>query len=248
MRFTILLIIFTGVLITSGCKKDNDSATRFSSDINFKLSYDGEPLILFDEAYTYPDGLSFKITRFSFYLSDVAISDDENSFKSEEVEYLTFTQTDISSATEGVTLQFQHDIPEPSSLSFSIGLQPDQNGGVPEDHRSSNPLSLDEEYWRSWDSYVFCKIEGSMDYNGDGQYDSSERFALHLGTDDSRRDIRLVLNEDNQNLAITIDLKDVFLQEELYDMESNSRLHSLTPDVLEAMSFLANGLEAAITK
>jgi len=99
------------------------------------------------------------------------------------------------------------------NLSFDIGVPAEQNAMVPADFPSTNDLSLSGEYWPGWSSYVFCKVEGVIDFDGDGTPETD--FALHLGADEALVNIELdrdfVVNDDQTTeLVIPIELKNLF--------------------------------------
>jgi len=215
-------------------------------ELNFKLKYEDQPLVFFKD-YTYPTGERFQFKRISFFLSDITTNpQNSESTNIREVDYLDLTSSHLSeeAANEGHTITIKDTGVESfSGISFNIGLTEDQNSQVPEDFVSSNPLSDAAEYWRGWESYIFFKIEGSIDINGDGEYGSGEAFQLHLGTDDSMR--KFSGGTENSS-EITIAVDKIFSYDGMtYDLIANPRLHSLTPEILESMDFLATGISGA---
>jgi len=111
---------------------------------------------------------------------------------------------------------------------------------------ASNHLRLGQaEYWPGWNSYVFCKVEGVIDFDGDGTPETD--FALHLGADEALVNIELdkdfVVN-DNQTteLVIPIELKNIFQNgSAIYDIESDPKTHTLSQ--ADAIAELARNLK-----
>jgi len=237
-----LVIGFIAIISFSSCGNEEDIV------FNFKLEYEDQPLILFTD-YTYPSGEQFQIQRVSFFISDLTLESAEHGdIQLSEVEYIDLTNSHVSeeAAQEGFQLVMDGTgIESYEGLSFNIGLDPEQNSNVPEDFVSSNPLSNSAEYWRSWNSYIFIKIEGKMDIDADGAYGSGESFQLHIGSNASMRSFSTVKSSDDNNIIISVD--DIFSHDDnTYDLATNPRLHVLDDETIRNMGFLATGLEQAI--
>ncbi|MBT8229803.1 MAG: hypothetical protein KJO50_06040 [Bacteroidia bacterium] len=216
-------IIALSALFLSSCGDDPTDLT-----MNFKLEYGGEPLVMFDE-YSYPDGKTMNFTRFSFYISELAIIKDGNSTEIKDVDYIDLTMYNIDNeASETGYDYIIRDLEDVDfdAISFNIGLTPEMNSTVPADYNSSNPLSLSGEYWLNWESYIFAKIEGNIDLDGDGSLETG--VALHLGSDPILRNIRFDNLDGDNEVDIVIDLKDVFDDGSVYDIASTPRIHSLS--------------------
>lgn len=246
-RRLLLFSVFSVCLFIS-CGSDNTP----SVELNFKLEYDGNPLVMFQDV-TYPNGEIMQMKRVSFFVSDMTLSDAAgNSEVVSEVEYLDMTDSHISveGATEGLSLNLgSTDLTDVNQLRFNVGLNEAQNATVPEDYRSTSPLSRSAEYWRSWESFVFIKLEGIIDYNQNGITDNGESFTLHLGSNAVMRPISLNVNDLSDPIDITIDIRDIFQDEagEVYDITGEgARLHTLDDPTLVRMAFLTDGLAAAI--
>ncbi len=103
------------------------------------------------------------------------------------------------------------------------------NAKVPADFSSDNVLSNAAEYWAGWKSYVFAKVEGFIDLDGDG--DEETGFALHLGGDDAYRAVsisdKMALDESSTKLYIDIQLERLFMNNGvMYDIAANPQIHS----------------------
>lgn len=245
-----LLFIFTLfiLMLFISCGTDNDSTV----ELNFKLEYDGAPLVMFQDA-TYPNGEIMQMKRVSFFMSDITLSNANGDTEAiSEVEYFDMTDSHISleGATEGLMVNLGGtDLTNVNQLSFNVGLNEAQNATVPEDYRSTSPLSRSAEYWRSWESFIFIKLEGIIDYNQNGITDNGESFTLHLGSNAVMRPISLDVNDLSEPIDIIIDIQEIFQDEagEVYDITGEgARLHTLDDPTLVRMAFLSDGLAAAI--
>lgn len=245
-RLLLFLTSFSFLLLLS-CESDSES----NVELNFKLEYDGIPLVMFEDL-TYPNGEVMQMKRVSFFLSDLTVTDAAgNSEVLSEVEYLDMTDTHVSldGAIEGLTLELGSTaISDVSRLRFNVGLNAAQNNTVPEDYRSTSPLSRSAEYWRSWESFIFIKMEGSIDYNQNGISDNGEGFLLHLGSNAVMRPITVSVDDLSGPIDITIDMKDVFENQSgvIYDIDEGSNTETLDDTTLARMAFLSDAFAAAI--
>jgi hypothetical protein len=138
--------------------------------------------LVITKVYDY-NGKKVRFTRFSYYMSPVTIiptaEKDPTSVIATAIK-VDFTDLDTEAkATEGVkkTLQFQQ-IPF-SSVNIGIGVSESLNAKKPKDFPSDNPLSDAGDYWDDWKSYIFTKLEGSMDKDGDGRFETG--ITIHTG-------------------------------------------------------------------
>ena len=95
------------------------------------------------------------------------------------IEYSDFYTLEL--AKEGIQLHFK-DIPDGiySGLRMGIGLAPDLNATQPGDYSAGHALT--SNYWSWARGYVFAKIEGNADMDGDGEF--SAKLTYHIGKDD----------------------------------------------------------------
>jgi hypothetical protein len=212
------------ILINTACNKDE----TVDVSLRFNLFYDGSPLVMFQE-YAYPDGKAFQFTRVSFFISDLRLDTDQGEVVIKEVDFINLTQShsDPASAQEGF-LYYTGSVPASSinRLSFNVGLTPEQNQTVPADYASGHPLARPGEYWLAWDSYIFAKIEGWVDLDGDGQVESG--VALHLGSDAVQQKMAFDLESGTENIQLDLELKTTFEQDSIYDIETTPQIHTLS--------------------
>jgi len=233
MNINKLLIKITALMVLifalSSCSSDVDQATV---DLNFTLSYDDHPLVGFEEL-TYP--LDFKVffTKYSLFISDVTLVSTEGNHVLSNVEFLDLLTgvTNIADATSGKTLTYL-DVPtrQYSGISFNIGVPTDLNATEPATYDASSPLSNNGEYWVGWSSYIFHKIEGKMDADGDGEPEAG--IALHIGSDQAFRAVNvnspIDINEERETIAINLDLVDILnIDGAFFDFIETPQIHHL---------------------
>lgn len=231
----------------SSCGSDD----KTNLDLVFRLKYDGDPLVMFEDL-EYPNGEILQMKRVSFYLSDINVADSNGtSTQVSEVEFIDLTDShiDMVSAINGYNFTLEDlGIEDYNRVSFNIGLTDEQNATVPEDYNSDSPLSKSGEYWRSWQSYIYIKLEGHIDYNKNGITDSGEAFALHLGTDEIKREFATDVEDPDDFIIINIDVRDIFENDQgIYNIKDGSRLHNLDDPTIANMNFLADGFAGAVS-
>lgn len=236
------LLLALSILFFSSC-----CDTTGNVELQFKLEYDGEPLVMFED-YTYPDGQELFFTRFSFYLSELTIGDQI--IDGVKLMDLTPDHTTLEKSQIGTIYTLENlELEDVTGLSFKIGLSPEINSTAPADYPSANDLSIVEEYWSPWDSYIFSKTEAKLDSDGDG---SKELLvALHLGLDDALRSVNLETTfdvyEDNTIVKeIVIDLKKYFDGTQgVYDIIAVPQIHQT--NTIAQINELADNLVEAIS-
>ena len=237
-RITFFCLILP-LLISSCGSEDN-----ITPGITFKVEYGGEPLIMFKD-YDYQD-VKLSFSRYSFFLSDVALIDGDNVEPLTEIDYLNFTSTNVDEAGAKKGIAYNYDIKSRpyKKLRFRIGVSASDNAQTPADFPSSNPLSKSGEYWAVWDSYIFSKMEGLID-TGDP---IKTGFSLHTGGQDAEvvveSNVEGIDTDGKQNIVVTIDLKDVLSKEKVYDIVNNPAIHRR--DQIEEVQILVNNLKKSI--
>lgn len=217
----VLTLIVLSIFILASCgDKENEVS------VNFKLEYDDQPLVMFEEyEYAEAGGYPIEFTRVSFFISDLALTIDGQQEIYKDVDYLDLTvaHASLERAEEGYKYEIGNVTGDISNISFNFGLDEEINSTVPSDYPSSNVLSRTAEYWSGWESYVMFKIEGNIDLDRDGVKEKG--IALHLGTSEVMRSTSGPFSDD---LDITLDIQDVFNCGEVYDIEATPSIHSLS--------------------
>lgn len=224
MRNACLLIALSIMLMSGSCKPDpaeNPDPTT-NVELNFKITYDGEPLVMGTE-YQY-DGMGILFSRFNFYISEAVLMKgiDPNSDRTEliDIEYMNATDHNISieNATDGVEFKLS-EIPvgDYVGLKFGIGVPADMNRKSPQNFSDTHVLGINSDYWADWSSYIFSQVDGRLDTDNDQSYTLG--FAYHSGTDDlykERTFLRNITLEENvdQQMTFTIDIKKLFFDDD----------------------------------
>ncbi len=212
-----LVYLFSTLLLLGffSCEDDEAVATEVTDvELTLKANYDGETFMT-EKDYDY-DGTAIRFTKLAFYISDIVLlSSGSGEIELKDVEFvdLGFNISEQAQAEAGVKIEAkQVDVGSYSGIRFGLGVPADLNRTSWTDYGSGHPLRNDSHYWSSWESFIFAKIEGKIDTDGDGMVDNS--FLFHTGSDDAYTErsigssIDLVLDELKQ-LTFNIDVKDI---------------------------------------
>jgi len=172
--------------MAASCGNENISPPIDTATIqlSFRATYDGEPLVLNQQTYEY-EGSQVRFSKVNFYLANLSAVNDDGDTEVSEIQFidLSLTHNTAADAAIGSISSFSR-IPVGTYkfLKFGVGVPADLNKTNPSDYSTSHPLGADNggEYWEAWDSYIFAKIEGQYDENGDGVFDDVS-FAYHTG-------------------------------------------------------------------
>ena len=218
------LLCLVGMVTLTSCGDDEGVGNL---EVQFDLKFGDQPFETL-KAYDYVDGQKVSFTRVSFFLSDFALSG-----LGDPIDPISYhrLENEFAPGAAGSYKYTINNIPNGDYDGFSLGfgVTAENNAKTPADFASGHPLSATGEYWNTWQSYVFVKLEGTLTL-GDG---TEKGFTLHIGGDETYRvftsdravDIK---TDDTTTLPLTIDLQNVFLERDTpYNLEENGRLHSL---------------------
>ena len=190
----LLFFLLPLVFISSKCKQDCGCVTppepQGVMSINVKPNYNDKPFVI-NKIYNI-DGKNVRFTRLSFLLTETCPKTASSSGSCGTNAYLIdLTTLDDSTKSANGFTQILTKLTEGSMVGIQLGLgvSPSLNTALPKDFASSNPLSDAGLYWADWKSYIFTKIEGLMDKDGNGTFETG--ITLHTGGDDSFRQIWL---------------------------------------------------------
>jgi len=192
MKNTILFLTLTSLLLAASCGKETTNPIDTAKlNLSFRAIYDGEPLVLEQKNYSY-DGNPIRFTRINFYISDMAAVNSDGETELSEIQFINLTETHKTpiDAEIGTVMSFSNvPVGTYNQLKFGVGVPADLNKTNPSDYSTSHPLGADNsgEYWEAWDSYIFAKIEGQYDGDGNGFDGNDVSFAYHAGRDNSYR-------------------------------------------------------------
>ncbi len=204
--FTAMLL----ALMTLGGCEDDGGVPGSHLTITFKAVYDGQPLEMYKN-YDY-DTYRVFFTRFNTYLSEFYLRKGTELIRISDNEWVDFTPTGASNLALEVPVVIEN-VPEGdyTGIRFGYGVSPDLNAKQPKDFPAGHPLSLENEYWLGWKSYIFNKIEGKADLNNDGTPEGN--LVYHCGSDAVYRTGEFALPitiEPGAKLPVTFDLKRLF--------------------------------------
>lgn len=241
-------------LLMVGCDNSDPKPQMQAEDgtitLNFTSTFGNQPLVMYDQAYSYESELEIKLQLFQFYLTDITlIGDTIGEVELSEIELVSFKEIfSLEDAQKGINLSFDEIPPgKYDRIRFGIGVNPTLNDTEPADYQIGHPLT--DNYWSAAAGYVFFKIEGNTDYEKDDVFD--DKLAYHVGKNDYFRetslDFSVVVPEgDNATLSFTVDLLDVLRDPAtgaFIDLFETPTDHTNDPEVA---SFLADNMKKAI--
>jgi hypothetical protein len=173
-----ILLLLPLFLTASKCKEE--AVTNPKLDINFKTIYNTTPFVL-NKTYAYTNPSQVKFTRFNFFITKIAlIGANGATTPLADAVNLDFTPLyDDAKAAAGLTLSYEVPHGNYTGIQFSLGVSDDLNAKNPGQQPSNSPLSEASEYWDAWRSYIFSKLEGSVDTLNNNRFDNS--FTIHTG-------------------------------------------------------------------
>jgi hypothetical protein len=215
----IFLLLFAATFLIFSCDPDTDAEKEGSVKLNFKATYQGEPLVMLDQIYAYPDGTPIKFQLFNYYVADVILKKNGETTGQQISEVATIDYGnvyDVATAQAGIDLISEKNITPGTydRIEMGIGLSPALNATQPGDYSAGHPLT--DNYWSWATGYVFAKIEASADLDGDGVF--TDKITYHIGKDDLYTRLTLdkqivVAADGTAELDVTVDLYDVLQKE-----------------------------------
>ncbi len=221
MKFKYLIGAFAALTFMSSCKEDDNPQTNEPTAQNAEviLYYDfkfGDDDFALNQNFTTDNGEVVKFTLATYYLSKPAIMDDAGGMTMLDPEYYIIRPDVMMSKMGSIEPGHAHMFNVSIGLDEATNTEDGTSGVQPTDFSDANhPLAPQPEgmYW-SWASgYIFVKIEGEVDNDGDGTFDNT--FKYHLGTNDFRKDRSTMLHSDvaagdTVAVTMTVDYKEFF--------------------------------------
>lgn len=244
-----ILLLPLLLLLAVACRDDDDCCLPpliEEFELTFKTKTQAGNLILL-ENFSLEDGTLVNLNRLQFYISNIRLLQGSNEVAIKDVDLVSFERhTDTDKAEAGETLSISG-VPEGefSGIRFGIGVMPELNGNSPNYYANEQPesvLSAGLHHWNSWNSYVFAKIEGYFDANGNGVCgggDSDETITYHTGIDELYREKTILapisVNEiGGAEFSIILDVDKIFNAVETLTIADAPVAHS-NPMILENM-------------
>lgn len=224
------------------CKKTAPETGTINMVI--KPVFNGKPFVI-NQIYVI-DGKNVRFTRLHFFsATDRVNNTTDNKKNGKYVQQFIFTDLDDSTkAAKGVSKSIELLLGEAKQFNFKLGVESDLNALSPIDFSSSNPLSDAGQYWDSWKSYIFAKLEGSIDKDGDGKFETG--ITLHTGGNDSFREVSFaktftVDTKGSTTLNFDLNINTLLAGIDLATVNSTHQTGDL-PTMMKMMDNLKNAL------
>ncbi|GJM32426.1 MAG: hypothetical protein DHS20C18_14270 [Saprospiraceae bacterium] len=255
MKKLLVLGLISLFLMAADCHKEDVDPNDNSITLTFKGKYDTEPLVMFADEYSYEEGMNVKFQLFQFYISKIELVQNNNAGVEKvtplsDVELVSFKGiVDPAEAQQGISFTYK-DLPDGtfSHIRFGLGLTPELNATNPSDYTPPHPL--DDHYWSAALGYVFTKIEGNVDFDGDGEYTNEGKITFHAGKDNLYKEVSFPIDWDIEDghvgpINFVVDLKKVLSNgpTDFLDFRDITQDHTNNPEVYETIS---NRLKTAL--
>lgn len=171
-----LLVLALGA---TGCKDDHNNDPQAPAfNLNFHATYNGAAI---EKYKAYPYGaMQVRWTRFNLFVSDVTFLKGTEEVAHTEIAFLDFTPDNAAgNETKTVTLGAPVPAGDYTGIRIGFGVKPTLNAKKPADYAPSHPLYNESEYWPGWSSYIFSKLEGGADTDGNNSFDLD--LVFHCG-------------------------------------------------------------------
>lgn len=172
-------------------------------NMNFKAIYANKPLII-NQIYDY-NGKKVQFSRLQFFLTSDINYFTQTTSQSDRIptaNLVNFTDLDDSlKAAKGVLLPMLVPSGVHTSMNFDIGISKTLNAKTPKNFIFPDGMADNGNYWEDWKSYIFVKLEGKIDKDGDGTFETG--ITLHTGGDDALKTLQFTKNYEVQNLKTT---------------------------------------------
>jgi hypothetical protein len=214
-------------LAFSSCK---EKETTTSYTMSFTPTFNNVQL---DSKDFYAVGTaSCQFTRFTLFLSDlILVAEDGSEQLLSEVEFLNFNQdTDPTTLMETIKLNFEVPNGKYKALKLGYGVKPSLNAKKPSDFPVNHILAQEAgQYWDSWQSYIFMKIEGK----GSSASYPNINMSYHCGANpvyiSDVKNISLDLAGDDLQTEFVLDLAKLFEKNGTwYDVGGSPATHSIS--------------------
>jgi hypothetical protein len=172
-----------------------------SLELNFKAVYAARPLVI-GQVYDY-NSKKIKFSKIQFFMAyEPSSFDSPVSNSPSQTSLVKFSNlTDSASAATGVFVDIALATKDWTGMNFGIGVPQAANAKLPKDFSFPSGLADSDNFWDSWQSYIFTKLEAKIDANNDGIFETN--ITLHTGSNEIFSPIKLVKNFAIKNNATT---------------------------------------------
>lgn len=170
---------------------------------------------------------AFKV--FQCYLSDIQLIREDQSYMNYDSLFPLLKEGNTTIPLgEGYVETFER-------LTFNVGVPPAENFQIGNYLNDPNhPLKIqlpDTMHWSLTDGYIFLKMVGKVDRNGDGIPNENEAFNMQIGTNDLLRSIDLTINKsiekELETILLELDVEKLLLNVDLQTEQATRTTHNL---------------------
>ncbi len=212
-------------LLLSSC--DSDEKTTLNLHFHPKV---GAEDFNFNQTYTINDTLPVQFTLAQFYTHGFSLSDDDGGSESIDNYFLV-------KAGHGTYEWGETSLLHAHELTFSVGVDATNNAQTEANFTArdaEDPLAIQDPkmHW-NWNSgYIFAKIEGLVDVDGDGTPETP--FAYHIGRNEMLRNLTLMthqeLTKSTEEIMIKVDYANLFKD---IDLKNNTTVHGMSATMMD---------------
>ncbi|MBP6825988.1 MAG: hypothetical protein KA165_05415 [Saprospiraceae bacterium] len=210
MKNRALSLLVASLVFFSACKDKTDPIQKDNFTLTFRALYDGQPLEKYKN-FPYGDKTIY-FDRFNTFLSDITLVGGSVDVRLSDIAWVDF-MPDSASSNKAVDITFKFTVPDGdyTGLKLGYGVSAALNAKKPSDFPVEHPLYLESEYWQGWQSYIFTKVQGRYDLDGDNTPEAN--LFYHCGSDAVYHTAILPKNisvSGDAALLVEFDLKKLF--------------------------------------
>jgi hypothetical protein len=222
------LFAVLSLALVAGCRKDPvppvDPGPQ-TLNLSVRAAYDGDDLERYKD-YVFDSG-RLQFVDYTVYLSDITLLRGAEEVLLSEIEYVDFFPVDLTSNVSAKGELSFDSLPAGAytGIRLGFGVKPALNARKPSNFRPGDVLYNDIEYWASWKSYIFSRLDASFDREADGNFETL--VAYHCGGDDVYKvftyEHSFAVDADHRNVELTIDVKKLLSEADgtLYDVATH---------------------------
>lgn len=240
-KLSFILALSVSIFLTACGDQGAEEATGVDFDITFKATFDGAQL---EKNKDYTLGtIPLFVEAYRLYLSDITLLKGSEEYVISEIEYLDFTPTNAVFATRTITFK---NVPEGeyTGIRLGYGVKPELNAKRPSNFPAGHPLSIENDYWSGWNSYIFSTLDGKADPDNNGSKNLS--LAYHCGSDpvyktfDFNQSIHVHAGEAGARISFDVKKYLTLADGTFYDIGAHPATSNDASDVTVAQVLMAN--------
>ena len=199
-----ILLFLAFVTLSFRCGKEDCCVYPVGTlNMIFKATYSDKPLVI-NQIYDY-NGKKVKFSKLQFFLSSDVNYFTQLSGRGDKVpasNLIDFTKLDDSEkANKGVLLPISLSSGTHTLINFDIGVNKNINTKSPNDFKFPDGMADEGNFWPPWKSYIFVKLEGLIDNDGNGTLETG--ITLHTGGDEVLTNVQFKKNYQIEDLKTT---------------------------------------------